>query len=175
MNGSRFAFFFFFFLLNRLLTSSLNTTHISALCVCVCNVSRLAALPYRVEWRSKDWRKSSSTSGATTSRSCSSSSACRLPTSLLLSSPPRFAFLAPLATLLGLVGRVRPDPGVNGFCADARTYHVQTVDFALVAMFKYTCGLEFYPDFGYDSVTTAGHGTLDLCCLSNHASCCSSR
>jgi hypothetical protein len=55
---------------------------------------------------------------------------------------------------------------VNGFCADARTYHVQTVDFALVAMFKYTCGLEFYPDFGYDSVTTAGHGTLDLCCLS---------
>ncbi|ELR19214.1 uncharacterized protein ACA1_263840 [Acanthamoeba castellanii str. Neff] len=33
----------------------------------------------------------------------------------------------------------------------------QTVDFALVAMFKYTCGLEFYPDFGYDSVTTAGH------------------
>jgi hypothetical protein len=32
----------------------------------------------------------------------------------------------------------------------------QTVDFALVAMFKYTCGLEFYPDFGYDSVTTAG-------------------
>ncbi len=64
---------------------------------------------------------------------------------------------------------------MNGFCADARTYHVQTVDFALVAMFKYTCGLEFYPDFGYDSVTTAGHGTLGLCCLSNHASCCSSR
>jgi hypothetical protein len=26
-------------------------------------------------------------------------------------------------------------------------------------MFKYTCGLEFYPDFGYDSVTTAGDGT----------------
>jgi hypothetical protein len=53
--------------------------------------------------------------------------------------------------------------GVNGFCADAHMYiHVQTVDFALVAMFKYTCGLEFYPDFGYDSVTTAGHGTLGL-------------
>jgi hypothetical protein len=32
------------------------------------------------------------------------------------------------------------------------------MDFALVAMFKYTCGLEFYPDFGYDSVTSEGNG-----------------
>jgi hypothetical protein len=32
----------------------------------------------------------------------------------------------------------------------------QTMDFALVAMFKYTCGWEFYPDFRFFHVTTKG-------------------
>jgi hypothetical protein len=57
---------------------------------------------------------------------------------------------------------VRPNGCEWFLCYCSYTLHVQTVDFALVAMFKYTCGLEFYPDFGYDSVTTAGHGTLGL-------------
>lgn len=35
------------------------------------------------------------------------------------------------------------------------------MDAALLAMFKYTCGLEFYPSFGYDSVTSDNSG-MDL-------------
>src|SRR5690606_25063212 len=32
----------------------------------------------------------------------------------------------------------------------------QTMDFALIAVFKYTCGWEFYPHFRFDSVTHHG-------------------
>lgn len=33
----------------------------------------------------------------------------------------------------------------------------QTMDFALVALFDYTCGLEFYPHFGFTSVSSTGN------------------
>jgi len=36
----------------------------------------------------------------------------------------------------------------------------QTADQALVAMFSYSCGLEFYPDFGYESVSSLEDSNL---------------